>query len=213
MKKVVLLLLCMLFLPICSGCNTKLKSTSTENTENFVSRESNENSQDEKVSSGIFDIETARKNIVIKGQPFEIPKKLLELEESWTYEFKDAYLGEGEGLAILYYQGEEMLVAGLENYYEGKENDGIIYNLTIKAADNSSIDGIVPFQTTQNEIIEKYGSPDFEYEAKQIYDHLFKYGISKEITQSEQTKSKCVSIAFDEDDIVISVSITYSDLS
>ena len=36
-------------------------------------------------SNGTFDIETVRKNIVIKGQPFEIPMALKDLPEGWTY--------------------------------------------------------------------------------------------------------------------------------
>ena len=36
-------------------------------------------------ANGTFDIETVRKNIVIKGQPFEIPMALKDLPEGWTY--------------------------------------------------------------------------------------------------------------------------------
>ena len=53
-----------------------------------------------------FDIDRVRKSIVIKGQTIEIPVKLGEIPEGWSYKLydeKDVYLRDNQFLATMYY--------------------------------------------------------------------------------------------------------------
>ena len=90
-----------------------------------------------------FDIDRVRKSIVIKGQTIEIPVKLGEIPEGWSYKLydeKDVYLRDNQFLATMYYNGNEMYIAALENFFPDKPKESIIYNLTIYESD-CSIDG------------------------------------------------------------------------
>lgn len=68
---------------------------------------------------GKFDIEYVRKQISIKGQPFEIPMALKDLKDGWTWKEHENshYSADGSGLAYIYYNGKEMFVAGLKKLF------------------------------------------------------------------------------------------------
>lgn len=106
-----------------------------------------------------FDIDRARKSIVVKGQPFEIPMPLKELKGDWSYNVSTEYCQEGTCHVEVYYKGELMLEGGGENYFDGKAKDAVMYNTTLKT-DDCSVDGIVPLKTTRQEVLDKYGNPD-----------------------------------------------------
>jgi hypothetical protein len=159
---------------------------------------------------GTFNIEFVRKNIIVKGKSFEVPVSLKDLPEGWTWkEHEDSkYNAEGSGLAYIYYNGDEMLIAGLENYFEGSENNGIIYNLTNKTNDRS-IDGLTPFESTKNDVVEKYG------ELNEITQGgNYRYGTTNNNDKfGGRMNEQRLTVKFDDNDKIIMVSITYADLT
>ena len=162
-------------------------------------------------ANGTFDIETVRKNIVIKGQPFEIPMALKDLPEGWTYVEQEIMAYDGLGLATFYYKDKEMFVGALENFYKDNKKDGIIYNTSLKT-DDCSVDGIIPLKTTMQEVIEKYGEPtniNSEYDDVDIYS----YGIFKPMTNMfGRFNNQALTISFDKETKIVSkISITYAD--
>ena len=162
-------------------------------------------------ANGTFDIETVRKNIVIKGQPFEIPMALKDLPEGWTYVEIETMLLDGLGSAKFYYNDEEMFHGALENFYKDNKKDGIIYNTTLRTED-CSIDGIIPLKTTMQEVIDKYGEPtniNSEYDDVDIYS----YGILKPMTNMfGRFNDQALTISFDNETKIVSlISITYAD--
>ena len=165
-------------------------------------------------ANGTFDIETVRKNIVIKGQPFEVPTVLKDLSDGWTWKESETtkWRDEGLGFAHIYYNEEEVFVAGVENYYEGTEEKGIIYNLTIET-DDSSIDGLIPLKSTKQEVIEKYGQPDKVKQMEEPFIDGYYYGTTNDDnTIGGRINEQRINIKFTEEGIVKIISITYADL-
>lgn len=158
-----------------------------------------------------FDIDRVRKNIIIKGQTIEIPVKLGEIPEGWSYKLydeKDVYLRDNQFLATMYYNGNEMYIAALENYNKNKPEESIIYNLTIYESD-CSIDGLVPSETTKQEVVKRYGEPL----SGVGNEHYYYYGIvNGENKTGGRLNDHSIGVRFTEDDLIKSISITYADL-
>lgn len=183
--------------------------------ENFESSEAKTDtaSASETTQQG-FDIETARKAIIIKGQPFEIPVALKDLADGWTYELypeEEVYLGEGLSLAHIYYDGEEMFVASLEHYDADRAEESIVYNLTI-TTDDCSVDGFVPQQSTKQEVVSRYGEPDETDSFQSPFLDLYSYGIIGGYDENNRLNNQSVSFKFTEEGVVESISITFADL-
>ena len=159
-----------------------------------------------------FDIDRVRKSIIIKGQTIEIPVKLGEIPEGWSYKLydeKDVYLRENQFLAKMYYNGKEMYIAALENFFPDKPKESIIYNLTIET-DDCSIDGLVPFKSTKQEVVKRYGEPL----SGVGNEHYYYYGIvNGENKTGGRLNDLSIGVRFTEDDLIKSISITYADLS
>ncbi len=165
-------------------------------------------------ANGTFDIETVRKNIVIKGQPFEVPIVLKDLSNGWTWKESETtkWLDEGLGFAHIYYNEEEVFVAGVENYYEGTEEKGIIYHFTIEADDNS-IDGLTPLKSTKQDVIEKYGEPDEVWQMEEPFIDGYYYGIVNGWdTVLGRTNDQSLFCSFTEEGLIDEITITYADL-
>lgn len=159
-----------------------------------------------------FDIDRVRKSIIIKGQTIEIPVKLGEIPEGWSYKLydeKDVYLRENQFLATIYYNGNEMYIAALENYNKNKPEESIIYNLTIYESD-CSIDGLMPQLSTKQDVIDKYGEPL----SGVGNEHYYYYGIvNGENKTGGRLNDHSIGVRFTEDNLIKSISITYADLS
>lgn len=159
-----------------------------------------------------FDIDRVRKSIIIKGQTIEIPVKLGEIPEGWSYKLydeKDVYLRENQFLATMYYNGNEMYIAALENYNKNKPEESIIYNLTIYESD-CSIDGLMPQLSTKQDVIDKYGEPL----SGVGNEHYYYYGIvNGENKTGGRLNDHSIGVRFTEDNLIKSISITYADLS
>lgn len=159
-----------------------------------------------------FDIDRVRKSIIIKGQTIEIPMKLNNLPNGWTYKLydeKDVYLKDNQFLATMYYNGNEMYIAALENFFPDKPKESIIYNLTIET-DDCSIDGLVPLKSTKQEVVKRYGEPV----PKVSDDDYYFYGIvNGESKVGGRLNDHSLGIRFDESETITEISITYADLS
>ena len=141
---------------------------------------------------GTFDIEYVRKQISLRGQPFEVPMPLKDLHEGWTWEESEnsRFTSDGVSLANLYYNGEKIITVAAENYFDGAKDDGIIYNLAIETED-CSIDGFTPLKSTKAEVEKKYGKPDNIKENPNSVNYTCgtNNGISK---ASGRTNEQCV---------------------
>ena len=159
-----------------------------------------------------FDIDRVRKSIIIKGQTIEIPVKLGEIPEGWSYKLydeKEVYLRDNQFLATMYYNGNEMYIAALENFFPDKPKESIIYNLTIET-DDCSIDGLVPFKSTKQEVVKRYGEPVPKVSDGDYYYYGIVNGESK---VGGRLNDHSLGIRFDESDTITEISITYADLS
>ena len=204
-KRVVALMLAASMLCGIAGC-TKEPSDSPADISDASVELSNDNDE-----IG-FDIDRVRKSIIIKGQTIEIPVKLGEIPEGWSYKLydeKDVYLRENQFLATMYYNGNEMYIAALENYNKNKPEESIIYNLTIYESD-CSIDGLMPQLSTKQDVIDKYGEPL----SGVGNEHYYYYGIvNGENKTGGRLNDHSIGVRFTEDDLIKSISITYADLS
>lgn len=204
-KRVVALMLAASMLCGIAGC-TKEPSDSPADISDASVELSNDNDE-----IG-FDIDRVRKSIIIKGQTIEIPVKLGEIPEGWSYKLydeKDVYLRENQFLATMYYNGNEMYIAALENYNKNKPEESIIYNLTIYESD-CSIDGLMPQLSTKQDVIDKYGEPL----SGVGNEHYYYYGIvNGENKTGGRLNDHSIGVRFTEDNLIKSISITYADLS
>ena len=170
-----------------------------------------DNNDSQTNSESRFDIETVRKNIVIKGQTIEIPVALGDLPDGWSYQLydeKDVYLADYLFLATMYYNDEEMYIATLENYDPKKVEESIIFNFTIYTSD-CSIDGFMPLESTKQELIEKYGEP-----VKITSRGSYSYGlVNGEDKMGGRINDHSLCVTFAEDDTIAKISITYADLT
>lgn len=204
-KRVVALMLAASMLCGIAGC-TKEPSDSPADISDASVELSNDNDE-----IG-FDIDRVRKSIIIKGQTIEIPVKLGKIPEGWSYKLydeKDVYLRENQFLATMYYNGNEMYIAALENYNKNKPEESIIYNLTIYESD-CSIDGLMPQLSTKQDVIDKYGEPL----SGVGNEHYYYYGIvNGENKTGGRLNDHSIGVRFTEDNLIKSISITYADLS
>lgn len=204
-KRVVALMLAASMLCGIAGC-TKEPSDSPADISDASVELSNDNDE-----IG-FDIDRVRKSIIIKGQTIEIPVKLGEIPEGWSYKLydeKDVYLRDNQFLATMYYNGNEMYIAALENYNKNKPEESIIYNLTIYESD-CSIDGLVPSETTKQKVVKRYGEPL----SGVGNEHYYYYGIvNGENKTGGRLNDHSIGVRFTEDNLIKSISITYADLS
>ena len=204
-KRVVALMLAASMLCGIAGC-TKEPSDSPADISDASVELSNDNDE-----IG-FDIDRVRKSIIIKGQTIEIPVKLGEIPEGWSYKLydeNDVYLRENQFLATMYYNGNEMYIAALENYNKNKPEESIIYNLTIYESD-CSIDGLMPQLSTKQDVIDKYGEPL----SGVGNEHYYYYGIvNGENKTGGRLNDHSIGVRFTEDNLIKSISITYADLS
>ena len=170
--------------------------------------------EDSEYQSG-FDIERVRKSIVIKGQPFEIPVALKDLKDGWTWE-EDAELtpwaGKGYGVADIYYNGEKMLGVVIKNYYSGREEDGYIYNLTIREGVDS-VDGFTPMVSTKQDVLNMYGEPvEIDKVSEKgivAFDETYYYGIKNE-SKGVHTNGQYISASFLDNGTLYEISMTYT---
>ncbi len=161
-----------------------------------------------------FDIDEVRKDIYVKGVTFELPKRVGDLEKEWTYEkYQPSPYVDGTGGATFFYNGEEMFYAGVSDFENGDEKNGMLYDIMLETSD-CSIGGIVPNVTTKKEVVEKYGEPNStnSYEDRHLYRYI--YGVKDEnqpLFKIQHSQMFTV-VFYDDTDIVQSVRVVYTDL-
>lgn len=207
MKRKILLMLVSLMLVFSVTACGKQADSSTLNEPEKEQGMSRAGETEEVEGTEGFDMERIRKSIIIKGQSFEIPTALSDLGEGWTWEEDElsSWGTDGAGLVDVYFNNKEWFVGGVENYYAGSEDEGIIYNLTIETGD-CSIDGFVPLESTRQEMLEKYGEP---VETNDEYGLKYHYGSPNHASGLGPIREQSLSVSFDENDIITSMSITY----
>lgn len=196
-NKFSVLALCLSFLtfPLCSCGQTG----STESEQSIFSSEIKE--------EGTFDIETVRKDININGHHFEVPMKLSELEDGLTYEFIDEKI-EDNLYQVEIRDENGVFLSTIADNANKKNGNAFLYNITVKDS-NSHISSLVPTVTTKEEVINKYGEPDYKesYLSKEYYTYGYKEPNKNDFDYREKKQSIVVTI--DENEIVEKVSITY----
>lgn len=160
-----------------------------------------------------FEIERIRKNVIVDGQAIEIPIKLKDLPKDWTYETSANRFAEDRcHVEVKDKNGDLLFSCGAENYKESQKGDSRIFDAPFEN-DKCSVDGITPFKTTREEIVERYGEATSiknfsskKYEAWEEY----RYG-SLEGKTSNDWHGKCLIVTFNEKGIVDWVTIVYTD--
>ena len=108
----------------------------------------------------------------------------------------------------MFYNGEEMYIAALENYNKNKPKESIIYNLTIYESD-CSIDGLIPQLSTKQDVIDKYGEPLSGVGNERYYYYGIVNGENK---TGGRLNDHCIGVRFTENDIIKAISIAYANL-
>ena len=167
------------------------------------------------VDAGRFDVDAVRSNIYLKGQHFDLPLRVYDLGKEWKYKLfdrKEYGLKDGNGLATLYYNGEEMGTVSLENCYEGKEDASVICSISIQTGDCSVYD-ITPTVSTVSDVEFLLGPPDSVDKAEKPFTNIYHYGINLGVDEQGIFRAHTIVVSFDEAGVVDYINITYSDLS
>ena len=211
-KKAVLLLTAISLLCGLTGCSKNETSDPTNNTQSFFQSNSQAVTNSTTEQTG-FDIEVVRKSLIVKGVPFELPMRIGDLEDAWTYKKRETHYVDNTGLADFFYNGKEMFVAGIGDFKEGKEDDGFIYDIALETED-CSIGGITPNVSVKDDVVKKYGEPTKTntYEERGLYRYI--YGIqdsNQEYFKIEHSRMFTV-VFYAENDVVHSVRVVYNTL-
>lgn len=205
-KRVVALMLAASMLCGIAGCSKETNGSPTESNDTSAVLSNNND------ETG-FDIERIRKTVVVDGEALEIPIKLKDLPKDWSWETSTRLCPEG----ICYVEvkdknGDFLFSCGAENYKESNKGDSKTYDAPFEN-EKCSVDGITPFKSTREEIVERYGEPTnirklsgSRYEGWEEY----RYGPLEGKT-SNDWRGKCLLVTFNEKDIVDWVTIVYTD--
>lgn len=195
MKKILLPVILGAILLTFPACSSIENSSSVTNDTDVINN----------IGTKSFDMEKIRKSIIVRGERFEIPVKLNELADGLTYELLDDVSVEGKNTADIYRNGENLCTVGVKDCFAGAESDGEIYYISLNN-DECSADGIIPFKTTMQEVLDKYGEPG--YKIGDDVSCIFYYSENKSVTPLDGLSGNTVAISF-EDNKVATVSITY----
>lgn len=201
-KRLVVLMLAAALLYGIAGCTKEQSEAPAYSNDTSVDQS---NSNDE---TG-FDIERIRKNVIVDGQAIEIPIKLKDLPKDWTYEATANRFAEDRcHVEVKDKNGDLLFSCGAENYKESKKGDSKIFNAPFEN-DKCSVDGITPFKTTREEVVERYGEAT---SIKKLYEgrEEYRYG-SLEGKTSDDWHGKCLIVTFNEKGIVDWVAVVYTD--
>lgn len=178
------------------------KSKSTEQAQNSTSSVIME--------EGTFDIEGVRNSINIKGYRFTVPQKLSELENGLKYKFIDEEYGDGLYVVEISDKNGVVLEAVAENAHK-KSKKALLYNISARDS-NSDVAGIVPFTSTKEDVLAKFGEP---YDKKTVFikdeeNEFYYYGLI-ESEDLYTVKGKYMTITFNSLDIVEKITVNYSE--
>lgn len=159
---------------------------------------------------GTFEIEAVRNSINIKGHRFTVPQKLSELEEGLKYEFVDEEFGDGLYMVEISDENGLVLKVIARNAHK-KSKKAFFCNIGIEDSD-SDVAGIVPFISTKEDVLKKFGEPDDKQTISIISEEkeVYKYGF-KESDNGYTFEGKFMTIKFGSSDIVEGVVINYTE--
>lgn len=195
-----------------TGCSKNETSVLTSSAQN-VSQSTSQSGVDSISEQTSFDIEVVRKSLIVKDVPFELPKRIGDLDDAWTFKRRETHYVDNTGLADFYYNGKEMFVAGIGDFKEGKEDDGYIYDIALES-DDCSIGGITPNVSTKSDVLKKYGEPSKinNFEDRGLYRYI--YGIqdsNQKLFFIEHSQMFTV-VFYAESDVVQGVRVVYNTL-
>lgn len=200
-RKHTFLLLCgLMLLSSLTGCENVETSDSVSDQANFttIARE-----------EGTFDIDAVRKDINIKGYKFTIPQKLSELEKELTYKYVSDELADGFYKVEISGKNEQILDVVVRAKKKNDKN-AVIDNIAVETSD-SNVCGLIPLVTAKDEVIEKFGEPN-EQKTEIIREEkeFFYYGIEEYDDGYLNIRAKMMTVCFNKDKIVETITITYS---
>lgn len=160
-----------------------------------------------------FDIEVVRKSLMVKGVSFELPKRVGDLDDGWTYKKRETHYVDNTGLADFFYNGEEMFVAGIGDFKDGKEYDGFIYDIALET-DDCSIGGIIPNVSTKDEVVSKFGEPAKinVFEERGLYRYIYGVQDSEQKLFKIEHSQMFTVVFYADSDVVQGVRVVYNTL-
>lgn len=198
-KKILVLLLCFL-ISACAftGCG-----------QNGITEPEQSSISSVVMVDGTFDIEAVRNSININGHRFTVPQKLSELEEGLKYEFVDEEFDDGLYMVEISDENGLVLKSIAANAHK-KSKKAFLYNVSVEDSD-SDVAGIVPFISTKEDVLKKFGEPDDKEsyglsEGKEAY----KYGIY-ELREGFRSKGRFMTIGFNSSGAVEVITVNYSE--
>lgn len=149
------------------------------------------------------------KRINIKGYKFTIPQKLSELEKGLTYKYVSDELADGFYKVEISGKNEQILDVVVRAKKKNDKN-AVIDNIAVETSD-SNVCGLIPLVTAKDEVIEKFGEPN-EQKTEIIREEkeFFYYGIEEYDDGYLNIRAKMMTVCFNKDKIVETITITYS---
>ena len=157
---------------------------------------------------GTFDIEEVRKNINIKGYHFEVPMKLKDLEKGLKYEFVGEEFDDGLYKVVIS-DDNELILESLAADVHKISKKAYLYNIAVTDS-NSDVAGIVPFVSTKEDVLEKFGKPDYieNYDILGDEKETYKYGLFGQ-NDGFKSKGKFMNIGFNSSDVIEAIVVNY----
>lgn len=200
MKKIFALLLCTL-ISVCAfaGCG-----------QNGITESEQSGSSSVVMADGTFDIEAVRNSINIKGHKFTVPQKLSELEDGLKYEFVDEEFDDGLYMVEISDENGLVLKVIARNAHK-KSKKAFFCNIGIEDSD-SDVAGIIPFLSTKEDVLKKFGEPDNKQKTSIITEEkeFYYYGF-RESDNGYTYEGKFMTITFSSSDIVEAITVNYSE--
>lgn len=160
--------------------------------------------------AGTFQIDVVCSSVNIHGHTFTVPQKLSELSDGLTYVFVDEEFDDG------FYEVEISDSSGVilrpiaENAHK-KSSKASLYNIALTDSE-SDVLGITPLVSTKEDVLRQFGEPT-EQKQSDLGDkkiEAFIYG-THSVSTGYQTDGQFMNIAFNEDNIVFSIVIDYTE--
>lgn len=210
-KRAVALLTATALSCVITGCSKNETSVLTSSAQS-VSQNTSQSGMNSISEQTGFDIEVVRKSLIIKDVPFELPKRIGDLDDAWTFKKRESHYVDNTGLADFYYNGKEMFTAGIGDFKEGKEDEGFIYSIALES-DDCSIGGITPNVSTKDEVVKKFGEPtkiDNINKEKGTYRYIYGKQDSEQILFKIEHSQMFTVVFYDKNDMVKAVRVVYN---
>lgn len=205
-RKLELLLCTLIFISAFVGCgNNPLEESNSEadSTKSTLAVASG-------FEAGTFQIDAVCSSVNIHNHMFTVPQKLSELSDGLTY----AFIGEefDDGLyEVEVSDSSGVILRSIAENAHKKSSKASLYNIALTDSE-SDVLGITPLVSTKEDVIKQFGDP-MEQKQSNLGDkkiEVFIYG-THGVSTGYQTDGQFMNIAFNEDNIVFSIVINYTE--